>query len=389
MFRLFIAVAFWSFSLGGLVWAAEHPSESSNTPGVTATSVTFVQIAALDGAAAALGQGMQVGLQAAFQEANANGGVHGREVHLDSFDDGYQPQQSATILKEIVAKKGHFALIGSVGTPTASAMQPQIKAVGMPMVGPFTGAAFLRNIEKGPIVNVRATYAAEAEAWMSYLVEKKGYSRIAILYQDDGFGRVGLSGARAALDKRNMTLVAEGTYTRNSRAVKEALLDIRAAEPDAVVMVGAYKPIAEFIRWSRRLDFNPEFLNISFVGSAALSEELGEDGTGVIISQVVPFPWDTTIPLVAAYQSALARFDPTAQPDFVSLEGYLVGRVALEALENAGRDLDRESFMESVASLGTIDLGGVTLSYAVTDNQGMDDVFLTKIGGSNGFSRIQ
>ena len=311
--------------------------------GVTDSEVQFAQIAAFEGPAAALGTGMRDGLMAAFEEANAAGGVHGRMLRLDTFDDGYEPDQSVNQLGMVLEGDDHIALIGPVGTPTTSATQPMATEARFPMIGAFTGAGFLRDASLGNVFNLRASYHAETEAWIAHLVDELGMTDIAILYQDDGFGRVGLAGVTQALERRGLSLVAEGTYVRNTVAVRGALLDLRRAEPDAVVMVGAYKPIAEFIRLSRQLSFEPTFVNISFVGSKALSDELGPDGEGVIISQVVPFPWDASQPVVARYQAAMSDYDPDAAPDFITLEGYLVGRMAIAALEAAGPDLTRET----------------------------------------------
>ena len=356
--------------------------------GVTDSEVAFAQVAALDGPAAALGTGMRTGLLAAFEEANAAGGVHGRMIKLESMDDGYEPDRSVEHVRSIVANDDYLGLIGLVGTPTTKATQPIASEAQLPFIGPFTGAGFLRDASHGNIFNVRATYAAETEAWIKHLVDDKGMKNIAILYQDDGFGRVGLAGVTAALERRGMSLAAEGTYTRNTTAVKAALLTIRKAKPDAVVMVGAYKPIAEFIRLSRKLKFDPTFVNISFVGSRALAGELGADGEGVIISQVVPFPWDASRPIVAEYQAALKAVDPAAEPDFVSLEGYIVGRLAIEALRKAGPDLTRGQFLAALGALATIDLGGAQLAYGPNDNQGMDEVFLTEIGPDGTFKAL-
>lgn len=357
--------------------------------GIEAAQIRFAQVAALEGPAAALGQGMRLGLLAAFEEANGNGGVFGRTIALDSEDDGYEPDQSIAHVKSVISGDNHLGFIGAVGTPTAAATQPIATEAGMPYIGPFTGAGFLRDAALTNVMNVRATYGAETEAWIEYLVDKQGMKSIAILYQDDGFGRVGLAGVQEALGKRNMTLVAEGTYTRNTTAVKKALLDIRKAEPDAVVMVGAYKPVAEFIKLSKQLKFTPTFVNISFVGSEALAAELGPDGEGVIISQVVPFPWDASVPVVAAYQAALAKVDPSAQPGFVTLEGYLTGRLAIKALEAAGQDLTRETFLAAMSGLGTVDLGGITMQFGPGDNQGMDRVFMTRIAADGKFESIE
>ncbi len=347
--------------------------------GVTDTTISFAQVAALDGPAAALGTGMQLGVRAAFEEANRAGGVAGRMLTLESFDDGYEPERSVEHVSAILAGDAHLGLIGPVGTPTTQAAQPLTTEHAFPVIGPFTGAGFLRSAELTNVFNVRASYDAETERWIQYLADIKGLKKIAILYQDDGFGRAGLSGVTKALEKRGMKLVAEGVYARNTTAVKAALLDIRRSEAEAVVMVGAYKPVAEFIRLSRKLDFNPVFMNISFVGTDALIAELGGDGAGVIISQVVPYPMDATVPLVAEYQAALTALDPAATPGFVSLEGYIAGRLAIEALRNSGPHLTRNSFLMALRSLSKVDLGGVVLEYGAGDNQGMDDVFMTVI----------
>ena len=357
--------------------------------GVTENEVMFAQVAALSGDAAALGTGMREGIEAAFAEANAAGGVHGRKLVLEAFDDGYEPGQSVDRVREVIEGGQHFALIGSVGTPTTAATQPMATDAGVPLIGPFTGAGFLRNPDLGNVYNFRATYGAETEAWIAHLVDDLQMKDIAILYQGDGFGRVGLDGVTQALERRGMTLSAQATYVRNTIAVKGALLDLRKADPDAVVMVGAYKPIAEFIKVARQLDFDATFVNISFVGSEALANALGADGEGVIISQVVPFPWDESTPAVAAYQKALAATKPDASFGFVTLEGYLVGRLAVAALEKAGADLDRASYLRAFEQLAEIDLGGVTLQFGPGDNQGMDEVFLTQIRSDGTFSVIE
>jgi branched-chain amino acid transport system substrate-binding protein len=373
-----------ALSLAGVLfasatWAAE---------GIETNEVRFAQVAALDGPAAALGKGMREGIMAAFHAANQQGGIHGRTIALDSFDDGYEPDRSVEHVREIIRKDNHIGFIGPVGTPTSKATQPVATQANMPFVGPFTGAGFLRDSSLTNVVNVRATYAAETEAWIAHLVDELGMQNIAILYQDDGFGRVGLAGVSAALEKRGMTLSAEGTYTRNTIAVKSALLSIRKVEPQAVVMVGAYKPIAEFIKLAKKFKMDATFVNISFVGSEALAAELGATGEDVIISQVVPFPWDATIPVVAEYQAAMKAYDSEAEPSFVTLEGYIVGRVALRALQAAGPELTRGEFLSQLTQLGSFDMGGITLAYGAGDNQGLDSVFLTKITADGQFESI-
>ena len=362
------------FGAMSLLNAAAHAE-----PGVFDDRIVFGQSAAFDGPAAALGLGMREGILAAFNEANAAGGVSGRKLELVSYDDSYEPEKAIANTKRLIDEDGVFALVGEVGTPTSNAAQPITTEKGAPFIGPFTGAAFLRNPSLSNVINVRGSYDQETEAWIEHLTSDLGVSRIAILYQDDTFGRAGLSGVMKAMEKRGMKLVAEGTYERNTTAVKMALLDVRKADPQAVVMVGAYKPCAEFIKLAHRLKFNPVFVNISFVGANALAKELGEDGKGVVVTQVVPFPGDTSLPLVARYQKALKEGNPDAQTGFVSLEGYMVGRLIVDALEKMKDPITRAQLLSTIKEVGKFDLGGIMLSYGRDKNQGMDKVFFTVI----------
>src|SRR6202035_705511 len=171
-----------------------------------------------------------------------------------------------------------FALIGAVGTPTTAATVPIAQARNVPFIGPFTGAGFLRAPDLHNVVNIRPSYAAEAEAWVKHLTEDLHVRSIAIFYQDDSFGRDGLDGVKLALEKRGLELTAEGTFERNTRAGGSALRTLKRADPEAVVMVGTYGPCAEFIKLARKSGFNPVFVNVSFVGANALAKELGSDG---------------------------------------------------------------------------------------------------------------
>lgn len=356
--------------------------------GVTADTVVFGQAAVLNGPAAALGQGMKAGLNAAFEEANKKGGVHGRKLKLISVDDGYEPEKAIVATKKLIAEDKVFALIGPVGTPTSAATQPIATAAKVPFIGAFTGAGFLRNAKLDNVVNVRASYDAETEAWVRHLTEDLNIKKIAIFYQDDAFGRAGLSGFKKAMEKRGLSIVAEGTYERNTTAVKTALLNIKREEPEAVVMVGAYKPCAEFIKLSHKVEFNPVFVNISFVGASALAKELGADGKGVIVSQVVPFPWDASAKVVADYQAAIKAADNKAEPEFVSLEGYLAGRLAIAALEKAGANPTREGLLKAIKDTGKFDFGGLTMTFGPEDNEGLDHVFMTVIQGDGKFQAV-
>jgi branched-chain amino acid transport system substrate-binding protein len=361
---------------------------AADEAGVSADTILFGQVAALEGPSSALGQGMRQGILAAFNEVNAKGGVHGRKLRLVSRDDGYDPDRSVVQTRRMIEEDNVFALIGAVGTPTAVATVPISNARGVPYIGPFTGAEFLRNPELTSVVNIRASYSAEAEAWVKHLTEDLHFTNIAIFYQDDSFGRDGLAGVKHALEKRGLELSAEGTFERNTRAVGGALRMLKRAEPQAVVMVGTYGPCAEFIKLAHKSGFHPTFVNISFVGANALARELGTIGEGVIVSQVVPFPWDVSLKVVADYQAAQRALDPGLTPDFVSLEGYLSGRLAAAALEMAGPDPTRAGLLQVIDDVGKFDVSGSVITFGSQMRDAPPKVFLTVIQKDGSFRAV-
>ena len=364
-------------------------TSEAGTPGVSDDRVLFGQSAAFNGPAQELGKNMRIGIEAAFYEANLAGGVHGRILDLTSLDDSYEPEAAIANTRQLIEEENVFALIGAVGTPTSRSATPIAAEAGVPYIAPFTGAAFLRDPAWDNIINLRASYNQETEEMVARLIGDLGIERIGIMYQDDSYGRAGYRGSLAALERRGLEPVAVGLYPRNTTAVKTALLDLREGSPDAVIMIGAYEPMAALIKWGRATGFNPVFLNVSFVGSNALARELGPDGAGVVVTQVVPFPDDDSLPVIAAYKRALALYSPDATPGFVSLEGYLAGRLAIAGLESCGREVDRACFVNALLGAEAIDLEGFWLSFGAGDNQGSDSVFITVIGADGSYHPIE
>ena len=362
----------------------QGPSVSTESPGVFDNRIVFGQSAAFSGPAQELGINMNLGIMAAFEEANRNGGVHGRRLELITRDDAYEPEAAITNTQALINDEEVFSLIGAVGTPTSRSATPVAAAAAAPYVAPFTGAGFLRDDHWENIINLRASYAQETEEMVERLTTDLGVTRIAVMFQDDSFGRAGYNGALAALERRGMELVATGVYPRNTTAVKSGLLDLRLGDPEAVILIGAYQPVAALISWARHIGFDPIFMTVSFVGSNALADELGAGGEGVYVTQVIPFPTDLSIPVVSSYTAALAAYDPAAIPGFVSLEGYIAGRLAIAGLEACGADLTRDCFLENILGAGQFDIDGFALDFGTednraADNQGSDAVFLTVI----------
>ena len=356
--------------------------------GLTEERILFGQSAALSGPAKELGRNMRLGILAAFDEVNAAGGVHGRVLELQSLDDAYEPEDAIVMTRHLIEQEQVFALIGAVGTPTSRSATPIARNAGVPYIAPFTGAAFLRDDEWDNIINLRASYNQETEEMVARLTEDLGITRISVMYQNDSFGRAGFRGTVAALERRDMELTSIGIYPRNTTAVKTALLDLRQGDPEAVIMIGAYEPVARLILWARRTGMDAVFMTVSFVGSNALAQELGPDGAGVLVTQVVPFPEDDSLPVVLSYLDALASHDPAAEPGFVSLEGYLAGRMVIAALQECGAVVDRSCLLDQLIDRGDFDIDGFKLQFGDGDNQGSDEVFLTVIGSDGNYHPV-
>ena len=353
--------------------------------GVTPTTIVIGQSAAFSGPAQALGNEMRAGAQAYFQAVNAAGGVNGRKIELRSLDDGYEPDRAAANTKKLI-DEGVFLLFGYVGTPTSNAAKPIFTAAKVPFVGPFTGAESLRNPINRYIFNVRASYFDETEKIVNQLGGQT-LDRIAVFYQNDDYGKAGLAGVERAMLKRNLKIVATGTVERNTVDVTAAVKSISKVEPQAIIMISAYKSCAAFIKAMRAAGFNPQFMNVSFVGSKALASEAGPDGRGVGITQVVPFPWNVATPVVKDYQAQYTASTKKEDYSFTSLEGFISAKVLVEGLRRTGPDLTREKFIAAMENMRDVDVGGYLITFTPTSHSGSRFVELTVIGKDERFLR--
>jgi branched-chain amino acid transport system substrate-binding protein len=353
--------------------------------GITPTTVTVGQSAAFSGPAAELGNEMKKGILAYFDQVNKAGGVNGRKLVLKTLDDGYEATRAAANTKKLIQEEDVFALLGYVGTPTSEAAKPIFTEARVPFVGAFTGAELLRAPFNRYIFNVRAGYYAETDAIVNLLARME-LKRIAVFYQNDSYGKAGLTGVERAMAKRNIQIVATGTVERNSVDVAAAVKEIAAKDPQAVVMISAYKSCGAFIKEMKKAGSNPQFMNVSFVGSKALAAELGDTGRGVGISQVVPFPWNVGTPVVKDYQRSLPNATENDY-NFGSLEGYIAARIFVEGLRRAGANPTREGFVTALETLRDFDVGGFQVTYTPTDHNGSKFVDLTVISRDGKFMR--
>jgi branched-chain amino acid transport system substrate-binding protein len=274
-----------------------------------------------------------------------------------------------------------FALTSYVGTPTAVKIIPLVQQAQIPVVGLFTGANALRQPFQPYIINIRASYHQEIKKVVDHLIEDNHYSRIAVFYQDDEYGLDGLEGTKLALRRSGLEPVGSGAYQRGTVAVEQALEGIAAANPEAVIMVGTYAPCAKFIQLAKQRGLCPLFHNVSFVGPEELVERLGPDAEGVLITQVVPPPWETALlPAAEEYNTLLARYFPEDRPNFVGFEGFVNAKVIVQALRRVGREITRERFIEAFEQMEFYSPGiGSNINFSREDHQGLDQVYLTLV----------
>lgn len=360
----------------------DAPTGIDPKQGLTDSEILIGQTAALTGVAKGLGINMRLGILAAFKEVNAAGGVHGRKLRLVSKDDGYEPEQTITNIRELIDKEKVFTLAGGVGTPTSKAALPIVAKTSLLYIGPFTGASFLRTSHLNTVINVRASYAQETKEMVKRLRKDLNIRRIAVLYQNDSYGFDGLRGVQAAVrEVKGTRLVSSGSYRRNTLAIKTALLDIKRGKPQAVISIGSYLPVATFIKWANKIGMRSTvFMAVSFTGVTPMAAQLQRNRGRVFVTQVVPPPDNLKSPLVVNYRKALKAVDAKAKPGFISLEGYVVGRLVAAALEKAGADVDHSSFLRAFKAVQTtFAIDDLQLTYAPKDNQGSNSVFLTRI----------
>ena len=367
----------------GLLAALAACVPATADPGVSANRILLGQAAVFSGPAAQLGIQMRNGIKAYLDYVNEHGGVYGRKLDLVSEDDRYEPAVAPAASRKLIEEHKVFALLGYVGTPTGVAHLPVVTQAKVPLVGMFTGAEALRTPLNRYVFHVRASYYDETEKIVEQVVSTGG-KRISVFYQNDAYGEAGRKGTEIALTKRGMKIFSSGTVERNTLKVEQAVRTIDASEPDAVVMVGAYAACAAFIKQMRDAGSGATFYNVSFVGSKALADALGAEGSGVAVSQVVPFPWGTAVPVVREYQE-LARKAAFTDYNFSAMEGFLTAKVMVEGLRRAGKNPTREGLVDALEQMHDVDLGGFYVSYSPTNHAGSRFVDLTIIGRNGKF----
>ena len=365
--RRHFSIATGAAALAGFNWARAQ----SETPIVLGQSAPFT------GPAAQLGIQFYEGAKLFLDQYNAQPGH--RDVAIKFLDDGYEPDRCAANTKKLIDDDA-FALFGYIGTPTSLAAMPLAVNAKIPFIAPFTGAMALREPFHKNVFHLRASYNDETALIVKQLTHL-GLRKIAVFYQNDAYGKAGLDGVTLALSQMDLKPAALATVERNSADVSAAVKSIVAARPDAVVQVSAYKSCAAFIREARKAGYGGTFFNVSFVGTQALADELGKDGAGVVVTQVVPSPYNAANGITREFNDALRKGGGNTKANFSSLEGYLAAKVLVEGLRRAPGKGSRDGLITGLESIDRQQFGGFEVSYSPRKHVASKFVELSMITG--------
>lgn len=370
--------------------------------GVTKDSVTVGMSAPFSGGPRSLSEGMKLGIEVAFAEANAAGGVNGRQLKLVALDNGYDEKRAVATTRDLVEVRHVFGLIGNVGTPTVAAVLPYVNANKVLLFGPLTGAAVTRNDPPDRYVfNVRPSYGAETSAMVNRLigVNKVPARSIVVFAQNDSFGDAGYDGVIKTLRKLGHTAEPLRVgYDRNTvdvadaaaRVLAYAASNAKSGGVHAVIAVATATASASFT--AKIASLGATVMNVSFVDASQLALEFHDHwpgvGAGVIVTQVVPH-FDSDATGVIRYREALKAFYPDKSPGFASLEGYVVGTLFAEGLRRAGPGVDTERMVDALEKIQDLDLGtGGAYSFGVSRHSASQKVWGTMLTANGAFKPL-
>ena len=351
----------------------------SAEPGISASEIVLGQSCDITGPINEVGTNLRDGALTYFNYINMMGGIHGRKIRLITRDDQYNVSRCRGNTANLIDIEGVFLLFGYGGTPTSKAVVPMAMAKGVPYFAPYTGAEFLRTPVNPLVFNIRASYFQETEAIVDKLYSEKGIKRISVFYMKGAYGQAGLAGVEKVLAKHSLLLHSKASYEVGTGDATAAARQLIAEKPEAVIIVGTAEPAADLIVKMRAAGSKAYFINISPVGGEKLAMKLGNEGIGVMITQVVPFPYYKRSPLIKEYHTLTRQFFPDGETSFTGLEGFMAAKALCKILQTIPGDITRTKFVQVARSQDKVDLGGVSFSFNPHKHLVAKDVFFTQI----------
>ncbi|AXX89466.1 amino acid-binding protein [Arcobacter suis] len=314
------------------------------------------------------GESVSNGVNAYFSYANDNNLIKNKKIEFLVYDDKYEPELTLENTQKLVYKDKVFTLFGFVGTPTIKRVLPILYDENIPFFSAFSGASFLRNNKNQNFINFRSSYDQEIDNLINYLNDEKKLNKIAVFYQNDDYGEEGYISLLNLLKNKNLKLVAEGSYKRNTLSINHAFNEIKDAKPEVIFMIGAYKTNSLFIKKAKENENlkNVIFCNISFGDANSMVKELENLNTtseNIIFSQVVPSYTNTSIPVVNEYQNLMKKYYPKEELGFISLEAFLSSKILVNAISRINGEITREKLILTLKTTPNNLLEGIPLEY--------------------------
>lgn len=329
--------------------------------GITGKTLTIGCSAALSGPLAGFGQDIKQGAEAALAHINGRGGVHGRTLQFNMVDDGYMPQRTTDNVKQMIGQGSAFALLSCVGTPNNTAILPLIEEAGIPYVAPLTGASSLRKGGRN-VFHVRASYTDEVRRLVQRLAGM-GLKGIGVVYLDNGYGREMLDDATRSLAEQNIQPTVQAALATDGKNLADVLAKVAEARPAAVLLATAGAASVELVRGLKKTVPGVLMAGVSVTLTSDGLKQLGDAGSGIAVTMVMPDPNRAKTQLVRDYQAAMRA---KGHQDFTlgSLEAYVNMRVLAEGLERAGSDPSRAKLRTALAGIRNWDMGGFVVDYS-------------------------
>lgn len=364
---------------------AGGPAQGQDTAGVTDSEIVIGQSGQLSGPLSALTHEVRLGSSLYFDQVNAAGGVRGRKIRVVALDDAYDPKLAADNTRRLIDEDKVLALFQYAGTPPALAAVPIAEARGVPFIAPFTGSDALRQANSRYVFNIKAGYAAELDATVKQLASV-GISRIAAVYLNNPFGTGGLAAVEKSVKAHNVALLAQAPLEVDGSKMADAVAVVARQSPQAIVVISAGKPSVDFVDAYLNAGHRSTFYMLSAISNAQLVQALGERARGVVVSQVVPSPWNLSMPISREFQG-LAKARGLTEFTFSQMEGFIAARFLVEALQRAGAKPTRASLVQAMESMKSVSLGGYPVELSAGQHNSGKFVDLLMMGRDGKFTK--
>jgi len=365
----------------GIAAALFAGAVAAQTQGVSKNEIVIGSMQDLSGPIVAFSKQLKFGMEMRVDEINAAGGIHGRKLKLVIEDHGYDPKKAVLGAQKLVQKDKIFAMVGTIGTPTALASMPILFDKNVPHLFPLTAAREMYEPLHRLKYSFAATYYDQMRAGVKYLVKLRDFKKVCTLYQDDDFGLEIMRGAEAGLKEIKMELVEKTTYKRGATDFSSQVAKMKDAGCDLVVLGTIIRETIGSIATARKLGWGVEFMGSSASYTDLIHKLGGPAMNGFYSTNTVnnPYPDDASrnVREWASRYKQRTKEDPAV----FSAYGYQAIDLFIQIAEKAGAKLSVDSFINALESFTSPRdmFGADSMSFSKTKHLGSNRARLSQI----------